>query len=98
MKTVSLTNLENLIMDQSDSFVEEHDNAPNLKLIKKALQGVIQNELTEKQRTILLLYYSKQYNMVEIAKMFDINKSSVSRSIRSSINKLTRFLQYYDTR
>lgn len=57
------------------------ENAIDMRLIKKALAYVINHELSPKQRQYVVMYYSKNLNMEEIAKRCNVSKSTVSRTV-----------------
>lgn len=61
---------------------------------KRAIVMAINEELTARQREILLLYYFEGKSMVEIAKMLGINKSSVSRLISRAKLRIEKVLKY----
>lgn len=58
------------------------------------LKAVIQRELTELQRYTLAAYYFSGLTMEEIARIRNVNKSTVSRTLHRAEEKLRRFLQY----
>ena len=51
-------------------------------------------DVTEKQRTALLLYYAEGYNMREIGEQMGVDKSTVSRTIKRGERRLQRCLRY----
>ena len=57
------------------------ENGIDRKLIKKALLYVINQELSPKQRQYVVMYYSENLNMEEIAKRCGVSKSTVSRTV-----------------
>ena len=62
--------------------------------IKRVISLVIRNELTEKQRQVLLMYYFDNKNIIEISKELGINKSSVSRLISRAKMRIEKALKY----
>ena len=70
-------------------------NSENINLLKKALRGAVQRELTPLQRETLLTYYCEGLSMAEIAARQGVNRSTVSRSITRSRERLKRVLRYY---
>ena len=60
----------------------------------KRVQRVIREELTEKQREILLAYYIRNLTIPQIAAERGVHKSTVSRTLHRAENKLRRFLRY----
>lgn len=71
------------------------DNSKHLTAIKKMLPNFIEEELTSRQREIIMLYYYQGLNMCEIARTLNINKSTVSRIIKRAKLKLKKFIKYY---
>lgn len=68
---------------------------PGKAVLLRALSGVIREELTERQRQILLLYYYQGMTMEQIGKHLGINKSTVSRHLSSAMGKLRRTLSCF---
>lgn len=64
------------------------------KVQLQRVQRVIQEELTELQRETLLAHYFREMNVTEIARERNVNKSTVSRTLRRAENKLKRYLRY----
>jgi len=64
------------------------------KAMKKAVMGAIKHELSEKQQSTLLMYYFEGKSIPEIAQLQGVNKSTVSRSLKSAKDKLGRILGY----
>lgn len=59
--------------------------------LKRALKYVIENEITERQREMILMYYYENLNIPEIARRLEVNKSTVSRTLsRARYNIMTR--------
>ncbi|MCR5602026.1 MAG: sigma-70 family RNA polymerase sigma factor [Ruminococcus sp.] len=90
----------------SDSFTGEADKGIRAVLgyddddedavkLKRVLLKVINNELTARQREIIVLYYFKNMNMVNIGKKLGITTQAVSDAITRGRRKLFMILQYY---
>ena len=60
----------------------------------KRLRRVIEGELTENQREILLAYYMENLTIPQIAADRGVNKSTVSRTLHRAEGKLRRYLRY----
>ncbi len=58
------------------------------------VQRVIREELTDKQREVLLAYYFAEQTIPQIAKDRGVHKSTVSRTLKRAENRLRRFLKY----
>lgn len=61
---------------------------------RQRLNRVIQQELTQIQREILLAYYIQELTIPQIARERGVNKSTVCRTLHRAEKKLQRFLRY----
>lgn len=73
---------------------ESCDNETEVEAFKKIVKKVIQNELNEKQREILYLYYYDRLTMEQIAKQLNVNTSAICRHLKRIRRKLYGFLKY----
>ena len=55
----------------------------------------IKTQLTHRQTQVMLLYYFEGKNITEIAQELGLNKSTVSRTLRRSLNRLTDLARLY---
>lgn len=60
----------------------------------KRLRRVIEVELTQNQREVLVAYYFQQKNIPQIAQDRGVNKSTVSRTLRRAEERVRRCLRY----
>ena len=60
----------------------------------RRMKAVIREQLTELQRYTVLAYYFENKTLVQIAEERNVNKSTVSRTLKRAEDKLRRFLQY----
>lgn len=60
----------------------------------KRIRRVIEMELTEKQREVMIAYYFQDKTVPEIAAERGIHKSSVSRCLRRAERKVRLCLRY----
>jgi RNA polymerase sigma factor for flagellar operon FliA len=51
------------------------------------------NELTERERLILVLYYQQELSLKEIALVLDLTDARVCQLSKQAINKASRFLR-----
>ena len=58
------------------------------------IRRVIQEELTELQRELLMAYYFQEISIPQIARERGVNKSTVSRTLRRAEDKLRKYLKY----
>ena len=73
---------------------EENTNAEELSRSKAALWRAIHEDVTQRQRQYLLLYYGEGLNMGEIGLRLGVDKSTVSRTIKRGEARLRRCLRY----
>lgn len=73
---------------------EENTNAEELSRSKAALWRAIHEDVTQRQRQYLLLYYGEGLNMGEIGRRLGVDKSTVSRTIKRGEARLRRCLRY----
>ena len=70
------------------------DNSNEVSRLKRNLIRALREDVTPKQRQVLLLYYSEGLNMREIGEQLGVDKSTVSRTIKRGERRLQRCLRY----
>lgn len=60
----------------------------------RRLRKVIENELTDKQRQILIAYYFQNRTMSDIARERGVCPSTISRTLHRAEGKVRRCLKY----
>lgn len=70
------------------------DNSERRRRLLRNLPKAVAAELTPRQREILALYIDRGMTMSQIAQQLRINKSTVSRSLRRTFQRLRRCLEY----
>lgn len=65
-----------------------------MEVQKKRVKRVIEEELTDVQREILLAYYFGELTQAQIAAQRGINKSTVCRTLHRAEKRLRMFLKY----
>lgn len=73
---------------------EQNTNHEEMERVKVALWRAINEDITEKQRNYLLMYYGQGLNMNEIGAKMGVDKSTVSRTIKRGEERLRRCLRY----
>ena len=63
--------------------------------LKRTMLKVIKNELTPRQKEIIMLYYFKDMDIVHIAGLLEITPQAVSSAMKRARLKIYRYLQYY---
>lgn len=70
------------------------DNADQMARLRRNLRKARAQELTQRQQEMLTLYYDQGMNMPQIAEFLQVNRSTVSRTIRRAKQRLYRVLRY----
>jgi len=65
------------------------------KIAKRAMREVILNDLTQRQKQFVLLYYYEERNMPEIAEICGVNVSTVSRTLARARKNILERIKYY---
>ena len=77
------------------AILESHEGEGKTAKLKRTLLNIIKNELTARQSEIIMLYYFKGMDMVQIAKMLGISPQSVSKTMSRAKVKIYNILRYY---
>ncbi len=72
----------------------DDDDGRKMRL-KKVLLNVIKNELTSRQSEIIMLYYFKGVNIVEIAQRQGISPQAVSALMKRARMRIFKYMKYY---
>ncbi len=70
------------------------DNREQIGRLKRNLTRALRQDVTEKQREYMILYYGRGMTMEEIAARSGVNKSTVSRTLKRGRQRLYRCLRY----
>jgi RNA polymerase sigma-70 factor (ECF subfamily) len=82
--------------DEGIRFILEGGTKDDSKIkLRKILLNVINNELTPRQKEIIVLYYFKNTDTVAISKLLGITPQAVSALMKRARLKMYRILQYY---
>ena len=73
---------------------EAEDNQWQRQALRQALGRAIREELTGRQREVLLLYYLDQLTMQQVAERLDVNRSTVCRTLQRARERLYACLRY----
>ena len=73
---------------------ESGDNRERIRRLLSNLPLAVQQELTPRQREILRLHFTGGMSVTAIAEKLGVNKSTVSRSLARSIERLYKSLRY----
>jgi len=70
------------------------DNSGELQQIRSNLVHALQEDVTARQRELLLMYYDEGLNMREIGERLGVDRSTVSRTVKRGEARLRRCLRY----
>lgn len=94
-KTLSLDEqMEDLYLHSLYS--QRGDNRKDLDRMKKMLCKAMKNQLTDRQRSCLSMYYFDGLKMWEIGEALGLSTSTVSRHIAAAIVKLKKLSAFVD--
>ncbi|MGI5958521.1 MAG: sigma-70 family RNA polymerase sigma factor [Massiliimalia sp.] len=97
MKKASFSFYENLLGTNGPD-QEESTNRLQREKLKKILLCLLRDQLTDRQRQILILHFFEQKSQAEIAKILGVNRSTVCRTLNRGMHRLQNILQYYKLR
>ena len=70
-------------------------NRQHLQIAQQALRRVIAEELTPRQREMLLMHYYEQKREIEIAAELHVNPSTVTRTLRRAEERIRKGMRFY---
>ncbi len=73
---------------------EENDNGSQLERLTAYLPLAVTQELTERQRQIVTMFFYEEKSVSQIARELQLHPSTVSRTLHRAIQRLHRVLQY----
>lgn len=77
------------------AILESRSEEDSMRKLKKLLLNVINNELTPRQKEIIVLYYFKGIDIVTIARKLKISPQAVSAVMSRARVRMYRIMQYY---
>lgn len=79
-----------------NAIFSDEDNSNNSNTsAKRIMLKIINNELTERQKQVIMLYYFKNMNIVSISDMLGISPASVSVTLKRARNNIIKYMKYY---
>lgn len=75
------------------SQIQQEDEQERGQLMRNLLR-CLREDVSPRQRTVLLLYFAKQMSQPEIAAVLGVNKSTVCRTIQRGERRLRQCLRY----
>ena len=94
MQTVSYDNTFGLVDLAVYTQLMADDNRDQMNRLKRNLTHALRQDITERQREYMMLYYGRGMSMEAIAKEVGVNKSTVSRTLKRGRQRLYRCLRY----
>ena len=73
---------------------EAETNQAQMQRLKRALRDVIKNDLTPRQKEMVVLYYYEGMKMCRIAEKLNLDISTVSRTIKRARRNIYDRLKY----
>lgn len=94
MQTVSYDNTFGMVDLAVYTELMAQDNKEQMNRLKRNLTHALRQDITQRQREYVMLYYGKGMSMEAIAQQFGVNKSTVSRTLKRGRQRLYRCLRY----
>ena len=94
MRTVSYDHTFGLVDLAVYTQLMADDNRDQMNRLKRNLTHALRQDVTERQREYMMLYYGRGMSMEAIAKELGVNKSTVSRTLKRGRQRLYRCLRY----
>ena len=77
------------------AIIECRSNENSVRKLKNLLLNVINNELTPRQKEIIMLYYFQGVDTVTIARQSGVTPQAVSAVMSRARKRLYRIMKYY---
>ncbi|MBD5145068.1 MAG: sigma-70 family RNA polymerase sigma factor [Ruminococcus sp.] len=74
---------------------DENSNTVKHSLMLKIMNSIIENDLTERQRQMITMYYFQHIDIPEIADKLGVNRSTVSRTISRGRKNIAKKMKYF---
>lgn len=94
MRTVSYDNTFGMVDLAVYTELMAQDNKDQINRLKRNLTHALRQDITQRQREYMMLYYGKSMSMEAIAQQCGVNKSTVSRTLKRGRQRLYRCLRY----
>lgn len=94
MRTVSYDNTFGMVDMAVYTQLIADDNRDQMNRLKRNLTHALRQDITQRQREYMMLYYGRGMSMEAIAKELGVNKSTVSRTLKRGRQRLYRCLRY----
>ena len=94
MRTISYDNTFGMVDLAVYAELMAQDNKDQINRLKRNLTHALRQDITERQREYMILYYGRKLSMEAIAKQCGVNKSTVYRTLKRGRQRLYRCLRY----
>ena len=94
MQTVSYDNTFGMVDLAVYTELMADDNRDQINRLKRNLTHALRQDITQRQREYMILYYGHNMSMEVIAQQMGVNKSTVSRTLKRGRQRLYRCLRY----
>jgi len=94
MRTVSYDNTFGMVDLAVYTELMAQDNKDQINRLKRNLTHALRQDITQRQREYMILYYGHNMSMEAIAQQMGVNKSTVSRTLKRGRQRLYRCLRY----
>ena len=94
MQTVSYDNTFGMVDLAVYTELMAQDNKEQMNRLKRNLTHALRQDITQRQREYMILYYGHNMSMEAIAQQMGVNKSTVSRTLKRGRQRLYRCLRY----
>ncbi len=82
-------------VDKNIRAILKDDEEESGRKLRRVMLNVINNELTARQKEIIMLYYFKNMNIVAIGKKLGVTPQAVSAVMSRARLRMFRILKYY---
>ena len=94
MRAVSYDNTFGMVDLAVYTELMAQDNKDQINRLKRNLTHALRQDITQRQREYMILYYGQNMSMEAIARRCGVNKSTVSRTLKRGRQRLYRCLRY----
>ena len=84
-------NISNILFSECDFYDEKYDEKTKLRRI---ILKIINNELTARQKEVIMLYYYKNMKIEQIAEATGVSHQSISKTLSRARVKISNILKY----
>ena len=94
MSSISYDNTFGLVDLAVYTRLMAEDNSKQINRLKRNLTHALRQDVTQRQREYMVLYYGQGMSMEAIARQCGVNKSTISRTLKRGRQRLYRCLRY----